>query len=166
MKPHLENDFLAVLEVHKAIIYKIANLYAHTSEDRKDLFQEIVIGLWKAYPHFKGTAKISTWIYQVGLNTAITNYRREKNKIRYEPIFSLTQETAEYANNDQLDQMNALYLSIEKLDKVDRAIILLYLEEKSYKEISEIMGITVSNAGMKIKRIKEKLAEIFTKTKE
>ncbi len=166
MKPHLENEFLAVLEAHKAIIYKIANLYAHTAEDRKDLFQEIVISLWKAYPHFKGNAKISTWIYQVGLNTAITNYRREKNKIRYEPIFPFTQETAAYIPNDLMDQMNGLYQAIEKLDKVDRAIILLYLEEKSYKEISEIMGISVANAGMKIKRIKEKLAQIFIKIKQ
>ena len=164
MKPDLENDFLVLLETHKAIIYKISNLYAHTSEDRKDLFQEIVISLWKAYPHFKGRAKISTWIYQVGLNTAITNYRREKIKMGYELIFNISQETATYIPNDQLEQMNGLYQAIEKLNKIDRAIILLYLEEKSYKEISEIMGITVANAGMRIKRIKEKLAEIFTKT--
>jgi RNA polymerase sigma-70 factor (ECF subfamily) len=100
------------------------------------------------------------------LNTAISNFRREKKKVKYEPIFGLTREAiSEHIHNDQIDQMNALYQAIEKLHKIDKAIILLYLEEKSYKEISEIMGITVANAGMRIKRIKEKLAEIFTKIK-
>lgn len=123
----------------------------------------MMLSLWRAYPSFKGNAKISTWIYRVSLNTAITNYRREKKKPKYEPIFNLPREVqSEKGNNERVEQINSLYQAIENLNKVDKAIILLYLEEKSYQEISQIMGITPANAGMKIKRIKEKLAKRVT----
>lgn len=161
---HRESNFLHLIEKYKAIVYKIANLYAQNTEDRKDLFQEMMLSLWKAYPNFKGNAKVSTWIYKVSLNTAITNYRKEKKRPIYEPIFNLPREVqGEKGNNERVEQINFLYQAIENLNKADKAIIFLYLEEKSYQEISQIMGISSASTGMKIKRIKEKLAKSFTK---
>lgn len=160
-----EREFLHLIEKYKAIVYKIANLYAQNAEDRKDLFQEIMLSLWKAYPTFKGNAKVSTWIYRVSLNTAITNYRKVQKRPVYEPIFNLPEIKVEEVNHAQVEQLNVLYQAIETLNKIDKAIIFLYLEEKSYQEISQIMGITSANAGMRIKRIKKKLAKKLTKIK-
>ena len=167
MKHLPETDFVKLIEQHKAIVYKISNLYAQTTEDRKDLFQEIIISLWRAYPGFKGNSKISTWIYKIGLNTAITNYRKGMNKVKYESIYEFPPEAlGDDTNNEQKDNINILYQAIEGLNKIDKAIIILYLDERSYKEISEIIGITAANTGMKIKRIKERLAEKIVQNKQ
>jgi len=166
MKSDFKESFLLLLESHKGIIYKISHAYASTYEDRKDLFQEIVLNLWKAYPSFKGNSKISTWIYRVGLYTAITNFRRQVKQIKYE---SLQREFYEKSINDFRDYEDAdvksLYLAIGKLSKVDKAIIILLLEENSYKEISNIMGIKPAAVGMRIKRAKDKLANLLTNIK-
>lgn len=123
MKHHIENDFINLIEAYKAIVYKIANLYAQTTEDREDLFQEIVINLWKAYRSFKGNSKISTWIYQISLNTAITSYRREKKKVKYEPIYNLSlNDLGVHSKDGQLDQLNMLYQAIEELHKIIRPL--------------------------------------------
>ena len=162
----VENNFVELLEAYKAIVYKVASLYTQTTQDREDLFQEIVINLWKAYPGFRGDSKVSTWIYRISLNTAITNYRQKKNKVRYEPMDHLVHNEVGMPSRDgQLDQLSILYQAIEVLPKIDKAIILLFLEEKSYREISQIMGITTANVGMRIKRIKEKLSKRFINIK-
>ncbi|MEM6846152.1 MAG: RNA polymerase sigma factor [Bacteroidota bacterium] len=164
MRHPSEDIFLNIIEEYKAIVYKIANLYARTTEDQEDLFQEIIINLWKAYPSFKGHAKISTWIYQISLNTAITNYRREKKKVRYESISMRSlNEIGAPSEEHEIDQLTILYQAVDDLHKIDKAIVLLYLEQKSYQEISQIMGMTVAATGMRIKRIKSKLAERFAK---
>ncbi len=166
MNPNIEKAFLVLLETYKAIIYKISHAYAITPEDRKDLFQEIVVSLWKAYPSFQEKSKLSTWIYRVALYTAITNYRRSKKQIRQQSLQPALYNLApDDYNGVQQDETKLLYAAMERLSPVDKAIIILLLEEKSYTEISGVLGITVAAAGMRIKRAKDKLANILTTIK-
>ena len=164
MNKAVEEEFLKMLTSHKLIIYKITNIYCDTSDEKHDLMQEIVISCWKAYPHYRNESKISTWIYKIALNTAITNYRKSRRRIRISPLNDQTfNQMTEHLTVDPEEEIKMLYLAISKLLPVDKAIILLYLEERTYQEIAEITGITVGNAGMRIKRAKEKLINIITK---
>ena len=166
MKQNLEESFLLLLETHKGLLYKISYAYAADPEERRDLFQEIVLSLWKAYPSFKQNSKISTWIYRIGLYTAVTNFRRQKKQIKYEQYQSGFYENAvtDFPDYEDAD-IKSLYLAIGKLSSVDKAIILLLLEENSYTEISNIMGIKPAAVGMRIKRAKDKLANLLANIK-
>ena len=167
MRQDVEDNFLILLETHKGIIFKICHAYAGTFEDRRDLFQDIILSLWKAYPSFKENSKISTWIYRVGLYTAITNFRRQVKQIKYEQLQEGLYEKAIAGFRDYEDaDIRALYLAIAKLSKIDKAIILLLLEENSYAEISHIMGIKPATVGMRIKRAKDKLAILLNDIKD
>lgn len=156
--------FLSVIETNKGIIYKIANLYCKDTEDRKDLAQEIVLKLWKSFDSYNKQFKPSTWIYRVSLNTAISFYRKEKlrrkiNSPFYESIFNI----ADLVENKQTEQ-NTLLLNqfITELKELDKALMLLYLEEKSQKEIAAIIGITETNVATKIGRLKALLKNKFS----
>lgn len=162
MKQGPEQSFLSLVEDHKGIIYKVTFAYAKEPHDRKDLFQEIMLSLWKAYPSFKGNSKFSTWIYKVSLYTAITNYRREINQVKYEELRDdIHQRISDGFKEDPDEEVKFLYQAISKLSSVDKAIILLLLEEKSYKEIAEIMGLKPTAVGMRINRAKEKLTSLL-----
>lgn len=151
----LTNEFLDMVEENKKLIYKVSHIYCDSSIDKKDLFQEIVANLWKGYPRFKGNSKISTWIYRISINTAISwirDYLRNKNHIElcnYMPIV--------IDDSDLNDLYEELYSAIGHLGKLDKAIILLQLDGYSYDEISEIIGLTKTNVATKINRIKSKL---------
>lgn len=152
-----ENEFVRLLNMHQKIIFKVCNLYMQSHVDKEDLFQEITLQAWKAYGNFRGDAKFSTWLYRVALNTAITFYRKEKKKI----VFS-TDEVIEISNTpyDPIEEKTkAMYAAIGNLSKIDKAIIMLYLEDYSYNEISEVVGITANNIAVKMNRIKSKLRE-------
>ncbi|BFG69557.1 sigma-70 family RNA polymerase sigma factor [Sediminibacterium sp. KACHI17] len=127
--------------------------------DREDLFQEITLQAWKAYGNFRGDAKFSTWLYRVALNTAITFFRKEK---RQPDIFS-TEAVPDFNANDAYDpieeQVKAMYAAIGELSKIDKAIVMLYLEDYNYNDIGEMMGITANNVAVKMNRIKTKLKE-------
>ena len=163
MKASLEKNFLVLLSAHQGIIYKVSRTYAPTLEARQDLFQEIVVSLWKAYPSFKGAAKVSTWFYQVALNTAITNYRREKRRIQYQALDTLSFEpsASSFQESDE-EAVQLLYQAIGRLSTLDKAVILLYLEELPYKEISQVLGISPATVGMRLMRAKEKLTTLLT----
>jgi len=164
MNKNIEDAFLKMLSEHKLIIYKVTNIYCNTTDEKNDLMQEIVIGCWKAFPYYRHEAKISTWIYKIALNTAITNYRKSRRRIKVSPLNDQTfNPIAEHLSEDPEEEIRILYLAISKLLPVDKAIILLYLEERTYQEIAEITGISVGNAGMRIKRAKEKLMNLITK---
>ena len=165
MKPDPEKEFLALLNLHKAIVYKVVHVYAPPGESRRDLFQEIVVSLWKAFPAFRGEAKISTWFYRVALNTAITNYRREKRSVPLHTLYSAPIEPFTGSPESDDEEVQLLYGAIGKLTTIDKAIMLLYLEERPYKEISQVLGISQASVGMRIMRAKEKLAALLTKTK-
>ena len=153
-----ENDFLELLANEQNIIHKICRIYAHDEATQKDLFQEISIQLWKSYPSFQGKSKFTTWMYRVGLNTAITLYRKNKRVIRGEDYSVLSELKAdeEYDNTKDL-QINWLYKKIEYFTEIEKALILLYLEDKKYTEIAETLGISEVNARVKISRLKRKL---------
>lgn len=142
------------------IIYKICRIYS--SIDDEDLRQEIIYQLWKAYPSFMGKSKFQTWMYRVALNTAIVGLR--KKKIATVPI---SKDLGNHPINDKdenrNDQLESLYRYIDMLDVIDKAIIFLYLEKCSYEDISQVLGISTSNVGVKLNRIKKRLREMFNK---
>lgn len=156
----MEKEFVQLLNTHAGIIYKVCQLYCRTPADRQDLFQEIVLQLWKSYPTFKQEARFSTWMYRIALNTAITHYRKEQRRPQavFMEGFEMPDLAAANADNEDI---RILYKAIEQLSAVEKAIILLFLDEKSYEEIAEITGITKTNVGVKLNRTKQKLDVIF-----
>ena len=158
----LETKFVTLLEENQNIIHKICRLYTQSEAEHKDLFQEISIQLWKSFDRFEGKSKFSTWMYRVGLNTAITLYRKEKKRI---DTYALNDEISRI-EVDQYDpvideQLNWLYQKIEKFSEIDKALVLLYLEDKKYYEIADTLGITAVNARVKMNRIKQRLKKMI-----
>lgn len=162
MSESLEQLFVKQLRENQNIIHKICRLYAYDDDARQDLFQEITIQLWKAYPKFRGDAKFSTWAYRVALNTAITLYRKTKRTVDTVDIesksFFLKQE--DY-NFEQEEQIKLLYKAVHQLNDIEKALVFLYLEDKDYEEISKTLGISEVNARVKMNRIKGKLKKIL-----
>ena len=162
MTQELEQQFVKLLEENQNIVHKVCRVYTNNSDAHKDLFQEVTIQLWKAYPKFRGESKFSTWMYRVAINTAITLYRKSKRQIQTNDItdFQYKLESDEYDGEIE-EQMQLLYEAIYQLSDIEKALILLYLEDKPYKEIAETMGITEVNARVKVNRIKGKLKTIL-----
>jgi RNA polymerase sigma-70 factor (ECF subfamily) len=158
-----EKEFITLLNQHQKIVYKVCNLYMDLHADREDLFQEITLQAWKAYGNFRGDAKFSTWLYRVALNTAITYFRKEKRQPAIYATESLPERQQE-APDPVEEQVKAMYVAIGTLSKIDKAIVMLYLEDYDYKEIGEMMGITANNVAVKMNRIKTRLKEETQKT--
>lgn len=158
--------FLSMIETNKGIIYKIANSFCRDIDDRKDLAQEIILKLWKSFETFNEQAKHSTWIYRVSLNVAISFYRKEKSRSKINVPFSETILTIAGFENHASAEQKAFFLNrfLSELKELDRALLLLYLEEKSHKEIAQIIGITETNVATKIGRIKKILKQKFSQT--
>ncbi len=156
-KTLVEKDFVALINQHRGLIYKICHLYADSHGDREDLFQDIVLQLWRAFPSFKGESLISTWMYRVALNTATSWFRKEKRKPGVQAISGAELQLPEIESTAETE---ILHQAIQYLTQVEKAIIILYLDEKSYQEISDIVGISLSNVGVRINRIKTKLEKI------
>ncbi|MBT8260544.1 MAG: sigma-70 family RNA polymerase sigma factor [Flavobacteriaceae bacterium] len=162
MNKELEHNFVALLEKHQNIVHKVCRLYTNNQEQHNDLFQEITIQLWKAFPKFRGDSKFSTWMYRVGLNTAITLYRKSKRRINTQDYESVQFKIkAEEYDNIEEEQLKLLYKAVYQLNDIDKALVFLYLEDKNYKEISETLGISEVNARVKMNRIKTKLKTIL-----
>jgi RNA polymerase sigma factor (sigma-70 family) len=159
-------DFELIIEKNKGIIYKVANSYCKDVDDRKDLVQEIIIELWKSFKRYDHSSKLSTWMYRVALNVAISFYRRDSKRkmVSTELSESLIAIIPENEPGETESQINQLQQFIAELKDIDRALMILYLEDKSQKEIGEIMGITETNVSTKIARIKEKLRTKFLLT--
>ncbi|PNQ72193.1 RNA polymerase subunit sigma-70 [Hanstruepera neustonica] len=162
MSEELEHSFIEQLEQHQNIVHKVCRLYTNNQDAHNDLFQEITIQLWKAYPKFRGEAKFSTWMYRVGLNTAITLYRKKKRRINTEAFdaFEFKIKSEEYDDTEE-QQLKLLYQAVHQLNDIEKALVFLYLEDKSYREISETMGISEVNARVKMNRVKTKLKTIL-----
>ena len=162
MPEETEQGFLEILRRHERLIGKLARVYAVSPEDRKDLFQEILFQLWRSYGSFKGESSLSTWIYRVALNTAITSFRRARKFPGHDqPKEGIPIESKSHENLELHERTQLLYRAIRSFNKVDRAVITLYLEDLSYREIAEILGISEDNAGVRLNRIKEKLRSFF-----
>jgi len=152
-----KEDFVTVIKTNEAIIYKITAVYSNSTEDQKDLYQEIVYQLWKSYDSFRGDAKISTWLYRIALNTSIAHINREKRRGYRVPIDFELLNTAGEQDKETEERFNLLYAAIKKLNTAEKGIILLFLEGNSYEEIAAITGFTKTNIGTRLGRIKEKL---------
>ena len=133
-------------------------VYTNGPADREDLFQEICLQLWKAYPKFRAEAKFTTWMYRVALNTAISTVRKNRNKPGFESLG--VYELPADENPEEKGQVKLLYSAISKLNRIDKAIILLWLEDKSYDEIASIIGTSKNNVSVKLVRIKRKLEKL------
>jgi RNA polymerase sigma-70 factor (ECF subfamily) len=153
----LERKFSQELEKNQSIIHKICRSYTNSEAAHKDLFQEITIQLWRAYPKFRGDSKFSTWMYRVAFNTAISLYRKSKRTVQTTPIYDNLKEYDE--THDK--QLELLYKAIQSLNDIEKALALLYLEDKSYKEIALTLGISEVNARVKMNRTKTKLKTIL-----
>ncbi len=160
MNTEREKEFTELIELNQGIIHKITKIYGNSYDEQKDLFQEIVYQLWKSYDSFKGNSKFSTWMYRVSLNTAITIYRKRKVKFSDLDHVSFKIKSEEYDSEIE-DQLKMLYAAIKKLNDIEKAMIFLYLENRSGKEISETMGISEVNVRVKMNRIKTKLKKII-----
>jgi RNA polymerase sigma factor (sigma-70 family) len=158
----IEHKFIVEFEQNQNIIHKVCRIYTSNQDAHNDLFQEIAIQLWKAYPKFRGESKLSTWMYRIGLNTAITLYRKSKRSIVTQDFDSVLYkiESTSYDDTEE-EQLKLMYKAIQQLNDIDKALIFLYLEDVNYKEISETMGITEVNARVRMNRIKTRLKTIL-----
>lgn len=162
MEKELEHRFVTNLEKHQNIVHKICRIYTNDQDSHNDLFQEITIQLWKAFPKFRGDAKFSTWMYRVALNTAITLYRKSKRDIKTQDIDTVSfRIKADEYNDETEQQLKLMYTAVKELNDIDKALVFLYLEDQSYREISETLGITEVNARVKMNRVKTKLKSIL-----
>jgi RNA polymerase sigma-70 factor (ECF subfamily) len=153
-----EEAFIELIRKNERIIYKVCSFYISDEFPLADLYQETVCNLWKAFSKFRNESSLSTWIYRIALNTCISGMRKE---LRRPAHVSLVHLQEHFTEPDSLEENIAeMYKRIYQLKKLERAIVLLYLEEKSYSEIAEITGLTVSNVAVKLMRIKEKLKKM------
>nr|WP_246560704.1 sigma-70 family RNA polymerase sigma factor [Zobellia russellii] len=158
----MEHQFVTELENNQNIVHKVCTLYTNDRDSHNDLFQEITIQLWKAYPKFRGESKFSTWMYRVALNTAITLYRKSKRHIQTQDYESVIFKIkADEYDATQEEQLKLMYKAVKQLGDIDKALVFLYLEDKDYREISETLGITEVNARVKMNRIKTKLRTVL-----
>lgn len=161
----MKEEFLRNITANQGIIHKVTKIYCENADDRKDLFQEILIQLWKSYSTFREQSKFSTWMYRVAINTAITAYkkvnRKTANMLFVKEIPSIADDEYDFEHEENL---NLLHTAIGQLTGIEKSIILLYLEDKAYEEIAEINGITQNYVRVKMNRIKKKL-ESFIKGK-
>ena len=154
----MEKEFLQIITENQGIIHKVCSIYCDLEEDRRDLFQEILVQLWKSYASFRNESKFTTWMYRVALNTAITSFKKEKRQpdksgLSYESI-QLAEEIYDTRTEDQIRLLNK---AVVQLTGIEKSIILLFLEDKKYEEIAEITGITQNYVRVKMNRIKKKL---------
>tara|TARA_B110001452_G_scaffold264083_1_gene266495 strand:- start:1447 stop:1959 length:513 start_codon:yes stop_codon:yes gene_type:complete len=167
MMVNKKEQFIKTIDEHKKIIYKIVNSYCKNKEDRKDLEQEIIIQLWNSFDNYNSDYKYSTWMYRIALNVAISFYRKEKkwsiknDFYNEESIFKIEKEDTSEEQTELDFHLKLLQGFIHNLNELNKALMLLYLEEKSYEEIAEILGITKTNVATKISRIKLKLKKEF-----
>ena len=158
-KQEAEKQFEQHIRANELLLYKVCRIYAYTAADREDLFQEIVIQLWKAYPKFRGESKFSTWLYRVALNTAITGLRKKKDFIESREPAQLPEGITDEIT-DREDELLQLHEAIGQLNQVEKAIVMLYMEDKTYEEMEDILGMSQGNLRVKMNRIKEKLRQL------
>jgi RNA polymerase sigma-70 factor (ECF subfamily) len=158
-----EIEFERLIQEHQLLIHKVCRIYAYSEADRQDLFQEIVIHLWKSYPKFRGNSQFGTWLYRVAINTAITGLRKQKSFITsVEPTDLPSHQTDEAGPEEE--QWQQLMTAIEKLNEIEKAIVMLYMEDRSYEEMEEILGIGQGALRVKMSRIKDKLRKLTQNT--
>ncbi len=161
-----EQEFLAKIEMHKGIIFKISKMYMDNRDDQNDLFQEIVYQVWKSFSSFEGKSEFSTWLYRIALNTSIIFLKSEKRRsfIQNDDVSLYKIKEEEYNLEDE-QNLKRMYECIQKLNPIDKALIFYYLEDFSGKEMAAQMGISEGNARVKLNRAKEKLKQFIQDTR-
>jgi RNA polymerase sigma factor (sigma-70 family) len=154
---HSKEEFIAIIKENEGLIYKVVKVYTNSKEDAQDLYQEIVYQLWKSFDSFRNDAKISTWMYRVALNTSMAHLNKEKRKGNHIPIDDALVNKTGTTDTLKEEQVDALYAVIKELNTIEKGIILLYLEGKSYDEIAGITGFTTTNIGTRLGRIRQKI---------
>ena len=157
-------DFLALLHEHQPLLQRVARLYCPDATDRQDLYQEIVLHLWRAYPRYEARpdARLSTWLYRVALNVAISDLRRRTRHPPPQPLAAAPEPTTAPPPGPDADDLAQLYRAIGRLTDVEKAFVLLYLEERPYEEMADILGITQNNVRVKMHRVQVKLRQLLT----
>jgi RNA polymerase sigma-70 factor (ECF subfamily) len=158
-----KEQFINAIKQYEGFVYKIASAYTNTSDDRNDLVQEILYQLWKSFDSFQQKSSIGTWIYRVALNVAIYQLKQSKRRIQTISVDEhfLYQHQNEHSDDEEKWQL--FRVQMDKLNLLDKGIVLLYLDNKSYDEIAAIIGISKTNVGTKLQRIKEKLKKQINK---
>lgn len=158
-----KEQFLTAIKTNEGLLYKIAAVYTNDVQDRDDLVQEIIYQLWKSFDSFKQQSALSTWIYRVAMNVAIYHLKTSKRKISTVPLEAHYQQLHDTDNAPAEEKWQLFKKLIDELNLLDKGIVILYLKNKSYEEIGQIIGISASNVGTKLSRIKEKLKQQITK---
>jgi RNA polymerase sigma-70 factor (ECF subfamily) len=153
----MKKQFLENIGKNQGILHKVVSIYENDPEDKKDLFQEILYQLWKSYPRFEARSAFSTWMYRIALNTALL--RQRKKYVSHKGDSELSREIIQ--NPGEQEKKISLYMAIDQLNRIDKAICLLYLEQKNYREIAGIMGMSKNNIGVRINRIKKQLKKVL-----
>ncbi len=156
--------FIKAIQENEGLIYKVAAFYTNTKDDRDDLVQEIIYSLWKSFDSFKQNSSLSTWMYQVAMNVAIYHLKKSKKTVTTIPIDVALLNSPESNADDAEEKLKILQEHIKDLNLLDKGIVMLYLESKSHEEIAQIIGISKTNVGTKLSRIREKLKSKITNT--
>lgn len=158
-----EKEFLQLVKDNQGLIIKVSRLYTHSPEDEEDLFQEIVLQMWRSYDTFKGQSKITTWMYRVALNTAITLFRKKTKSPQTNELAEFHYQEFLEEDDEKHQQISLLYKVIKMLPQVERAIVMMYLDDLPYRDIAENLGISEVNARVKMNRLKKTLKELMEK---
>lgn len=157
-----EDFYITSILPHAGIIIKICRAYTDSQEDFEDYYQEVCLQIWKSHANFKGDSEWSTWIYRLSLNVCLTLLKQKKRKSNQDLVPEFVNvEDDRPSSEEQEFALEQLYIAIRQLSELDRAVILLYLEEKSHQEIADIIGSNPNNIGVRIKRIKERLKKLL-----
>lgn len=163
----MEKEFLEIVKKNQGIIHKVCSIYCDDEEDRNDMVQEILAQLWKSYPSFRNESKFTTWMYRVALNTAITSFKKQKRQPDRTPLSIHNYQFAEDISSTETEEhLRLLKDAVSRLTGIEKSIILLFLEEKSYEEIADITGITQNYVRVKMNRIKKKLKLMMSSEEE
>lgn len=156
-----EKNFTRLINEHQGLIHKVCILYENDPEVRNDLFQEIVLQLWKSFSSFRGESKISTWMYRIALNTAISGFRKQTRLVKTEDLHELHLNISDSDGDDHEESFQKLQWAIRQLSEIERAMIMMALEEIPYEEIADTIGITQNNVRVRMNRIREKLKKLM-----
>lgn len=155
-----EHDYIEVINQNRGMIYNLSSIYTDSKEDREDLIQEIYFQIWKSFDSFDEKSKVSTWLYRIAMNTSIQYLKKKSRRVKSEYIKKRHINVQDNYQNNESEAIQKMQQSIRRLNELDKGIILLYLDEKSHKEIAEVIGLSVSNVGTRIQRIKTKLNKL------
>lgn len=161
-----EQDFVRIIKQNEGVIFKITTMYTNNRTDQEDLYQDVVYQLWKSYDSFRAESKISTWMYRIALNTALTKLKKRKRMGNSVSIDKVVLQQTENYDPEFEERLKVLYSHIWEMNVLEKGIMLLLLEGKKYEEISEITGLSPSNVGTRISRIKQKLKNQIVKKED